>query len=321
MLSKLGVHATLPRSGYNVQISCPLAKWRKSHLRGTDSRPSMGVSISDDKESVVNCFTCKWRGKLGMLVDELFSRGVIDEAMGLHLNAFIAELEEIPLEKLLESINEYDVREEVVGDVVHDESVLEPYAGRTHRYLVKRGLTMGTLKTWEGGFDKTEKRVTFPVRNWRSHLVGLVGRGVHAGIRPVYKNYWKFSKGRYLFGEHKIIKGTTLLVVEGPLDVIAVWQALAQQNLLATYSVGGLFGSDGTLMQVRKIVQMSEDVLLFFDNDTAGWDGQRRLGRALRTQLLVRTVRYPNPVGGDPDELVRSGIDLKGLFENARLFV
>lgn len=321
VLSKMGIQAPLPRSGKNVQISCPLAKWRKSHLKGTDSRPSMGVSISDTAESVVNCFTCKWRGKLGMLVDEMFRRGAVGEETALHLNAYIADIEEVPLEDLLASVTEYDVRQEVVEDEIHDEAILEPFAGKTHRYLVKRGITIGTVKSWESGFDSMEKRVTFPVRNWRGHLVGLVGRGVHGGIRPIYKNYWKFAKGRYLFGEHKIIKGTTLIVVEGPLDAVSVWQALAQQNLLGTYSVGGLFGSDGTLMQVRKIVQMADDVLLFFDNDSAGWDGQSRLGKALRTQLLVRTVRYPDPVGGDPDELVRSGIDLAELFNNSRLFV
>jgi DNA primase len=282
----------------------------------------MGISIHDINDSVVHCFTCKWRGTLAMLVEEMKRCGAIEDEVAYHLNGYIAKMEEVPIEDILATLTEYDVQYESDEDELHPDSVLEPYAGKTHRYMLKRGLTLETLRFWESGFDSVEKRVTMPVRNWQGHLVGLTGRGIHGEIRPTYKNYWKFSKGRFLLGEHKAVRGTTGIIVEGPVDVYSVWQRLAEEHLLNQYSVVGIFGSDATLMQMRKIVKMFDDVILFMDNDSAGWDGRRRLGRSLQDQLLVRAIQYPNPVGGDPDEFMRTKeTSLLQILEESQLFV
>ncbi len=320
VLRKLKISATLPR-GKNIQISCPLSPWRRAHLKGWDNKPSMGVSISDMEDSFVHCFTCKWRGKLENLVEQLYQFGALTDELAMHLGSFIMDAEQVPIEDLLDAVGQYDVRHEAQEDEVFDDTVLEPFARRTHKYLLDRGLTIETIKAWEGGFDKEQKRVLFPVRNWKSELVGLVGRGVHEGIIPTYKNYWKFPKGRYIYGENKVVPGTTMVIVEGPLDVQMVWQQMVKEGLLNDYSVGGLFGSDATLVQIRKIVRFASDVILFLDNDTAGWDSQKRLGRALQSRLLVREVKYSDPSGGDPDELIRSGQPLLPLFDESPLFV
>lgn len=319
VLDQLKIKTPLPRAE-NIQIGCPLAPYRKAHTKGYDSRPSMGISIQDRGQSLVHCFTCRWAGTLERLVDEMHFYGMVESEVALKLRKYIAGLEEVPLEDLLDAVQGYDVEEEVLEDEIHDEALLAPFARKTNRYLLNRGIKLKTIKAWEGGFDRNTKRVTFPVRNWRGQLVGCVGRAVHDGIKPPYMNFWKFSKGRFLFGEHKVSRETSMVVVEGPLDVVSVWQKLAEESLLHKYSVVGLFGAIATMMQIRKLVRLGKDVILFLDNDTAGLDGKKRLGNALQKQVLVRTVNYPKP-DMDPDEVARAGVSFRELLESSRLYV
>ena len=52
-----------------MRCSCPLAPW--THDRGTDSKPSFGFKIADNGQIVYNCLSCKAKGRLSNLVDEL----------------------------------------------------------------------------------------------------------------------------------------------------------------------------------------------------------------------------------------------------------
>jgi hypothetical protein len=320
VLSELGIKADNPR-GKNVQISCPLARYSKAHKGNIDSHPSMGISIDSEGESFVNCFTCKWGSTLQTFVDELFRVGFIDEAKALKVSSFLAGLEEAALDAMLNSIIPYDVRYEIADDDIFEEERLKPYARKTHKYAIDRGLSLTTIKCWEGGYDRKAQRVLFPVRNFHGRLVGAVGRTIYDEVKPPYMNYWEFTKGDFLFGEHKVIRDTTMIVVEGLWDAISVWQALARNNMLRDYSVAALLGSDATLRQIRKIISMSSDVLLFLDNDSAGWAGSRKLGKALFRETLVRCVEYPqNSSVKDPDSLIRTGVDICSLIEDAKLF-
>ena len=317
VLKKLNIEATLPKAN-NVQVCCPLAAFRKAHTKGFDSRPSMGISISEKDESVVNCFTCRWGSTLKGLVEELFRYERVDEKEADHLIAFISKKEEVDLEDLLAAVSEFDIREEIVQDKVYPESTLGEYANKTHRYLLKRGMDIETIKVWEGGFDSESRRVTFPVRNNYRNLVGLIGRAVSKEVKPTYMNYWKFSKGRFLFGEDKFGRDNTMIIVEGPLDVIMVWQALNNEGLLDHFSVGGLFGADATVNQIRKMVQFSSEVILFLDNDAVGRSGQKKIGRVLSKQTYVRGIDYEGEEK-DPGEMVANGVRLEPLLNSAKL--
>ena len=53
----------------NLVTSCPFAS--ETHRRGTDRKPSFGILIDDEGESVYHCFGCDERGDLLTLCREL----------------------------------------------------------------------------------------------------------------------------------------------------------------------------------------------------------------------------------------------------------
>jgi DNA primase len=320
ILRETGMENILPRGKRNVQLSCPFAKER--HKDGTDHTPSMGIRINNDGPSPVHCFTCKWSsGDVQGFVEELLRLDLIDESKGLHLSKVATELEEIPLDKLMDSIPELNVSNELLNDKVYPESILNEFTNRTHPYLLKRGFELESIEEWEGGYDRDRKRVTFPVRNRIGNLVGLVGRAIHNLLLPEYLNYWKFDKGRFLYGEHRIAPRTKVIVVEGLLDTIKVWQQLAKENLLNEYSVVSTLGAGVTFLQGQKLCRYTDEVILFFDNDAAGKTARDTLGKSLCDKVLVQYVEYPNDAEEDPDSLIEKGIKLTTILSRCKLFM
>jgi DNA primase len=186
---------------------------------------------------------------------------------------------------------------------------------------LKRGVEISTLRQWECGFDGVRKRVVFPVRRSDKKLVGVVGRSIHSFQLPRYLNYYEFDKGRYLYGEHLIRDNTSVVVCEGLLDALCVWQSLNQSNALDKYSVVCPMGADLTKFQLDKLMRFTDTVILFLDNDPAGWSGQLSVARGLQDKLLLCAVKYPSLVGGDPASLYNDGVDILKLIESADLLL
>ena len=136
-----------------------------------------------------------------------------------------------------------------------------------------------------------------------------------------YFNYFGFDKSRYVFGEHKVRPGTKLVVVEGLLDTVKVWQRLNQEELLDEYSVVGLLGSEPSKEQCSKLVRLSSEVILFLDNDTSGQMGMNKLAKKLESSVYLKCIDYPENLGSDPDDLVENNVSLKDLFSAAKLLV
>lgn len=301
----------------NVQCSCFLAPWRKGHRSDTDSRPSMGISIDPYGESKVHCFACEYGGTLKRAVED-FAR-LSGEDFGDLINR-VGDYEDVDPSILADTIPDYDDFEKPKPEVKLGDSILEGIAGQAHRYVMDRGFDLETLKEWESGYDKDHKRAVFPVRNSDGFLVGAVGRTVN-GHKVKYFNYFGFDKSRYLFGEHKIVDGTTVVVVEGLLDTIKVWQKLRDEELLGRYSVVGLLGSDASKKQCQKLMKFSNEVVLFLDNDQAGLLGQNKLALNLQKKVLLKSVEYPSNIGNDPDDVVENGGSLGELFDTSKLIV
>ncbi len=97
----------------NIQCSCFLAPWRMGHRAGTDSRPSMGVSINADGESKVHCFACEYGGTLQRAVQDLGDFSGEDYSQ---LIQRVGEYEEIDPALMVELIPDYDHYEEKKPD-------------------------------------------------------------------------------------------------------------------------------------------------------------------------------------------------------------
>lgn len=299
----------------NIQCSCFLAPWRKGHRSATDSRPSMGISIAPDGESKVHCFSCEYGGTFKRAVEDLAHFSGEDFA---DLIQKVGNYEDIDPVLVVDSIPEYDVYDRPKEELRLGEALMDDMRGMGHKYLFDRGFEIETLKEWESGYDRKNQRVTFPVRNHQHFLVGAVGRTV-VDHQIKYFNYFGFDKSSFLFGENKITKGTTLIVVEGLLDTVKTWQGLCRDGLLDRYSVVGLLGSEASKGQCQKLLKYANEVVLFLDNDKAGWLGQNRLALAMQTKLLLKSVDYPSGVGSDPDDVVESNYPLTELFDTSKL--
>jgi len=302
----------------NVMCACFLADFRSGHSSWSDHADSMGISINPEGISLVNCFACGYKGTLAQAVSSL---GRHEEKDYSALIKQIGKLEELDPETVAASVGDYDDSEAKLEETVLDESVLESWIPGAHQSIIDRGLTKETLRAWDTRWDAELKRVVVPMRRSGDNaLVGAVGRTVID--HPVtYYNYWNFSKALYLCGEHMPKRGPEGIVVEGLLDTLAVWQAVKEEELDSYYAVVGLLGSSASEYQVRKLVRFFDEIVLFLDNDTAGWTGQRKLAKALQKRTIVKGIRYPERIGGDPADLMASGYKIEELIKKADLLV
>lgn len=311
--------ASLP-SIQNITVRCILAPWTHSNPDHQYQRPSAGILIDPHGVSAVNCFSCGFHGTLYEFVQQLQAhdfRGDYTKAL-----AFIFEHDTVDLCGLVDAIPGYEDVAPPVQMPYYDDAIYAEVAGRTHKtYLFDRGFDTESLRLWESGYDKflrlehaeegrfsedfvlRQRRVTFPVRTADKRLVGAVGRSVN-GSDPRYWHYWFFDKGRVLFGEHLFPAGAAMLVVEGPLDCVKVHQALRLSGLLGRFGVVSTFGAKATEVQAARMVELASEIILFYDRNKEGRDGQVRLAKMLLGKTLLTRVLYPKEGGDDPDVLV-----------------
>lgn len=305
--------------GKNIQISCPLAPWETGHKSIFDKTPSLGIRVNENGTSLANCFACGFSGTLLHLVGryQTLSKKDLSE-----LIKYIKHREEVDVETIDIDIGAYEDKKQIYVEKILDGSIYAPMQGRTHQYILDRGLEIDTLKYFDCGFDATRQRVTFSVRNLDGKLVGIVGRAIKKHMFPKVYNYFEFDKGRYLFGEDRIIPNTIIIITEGPIDALLVWQELNKAELLEKYSVISMLGAEATKFQVKKLFKLTDEVICFLDNDPGGWTGQLRLMKLIRNKLVFRSVYYGNKYFGyDPAKLVNEKVDVVNMIEAANLII
>lgn len=157
----------------------------------------------------------------------------------------------------------------------------------------------------EGYYDRFRHRLLFPIIDPSGHVLGFGGRVLDERERPKYLNSPEtivFSKGRTFYGLHAtkeaIHQHRSVIVVEGYLDLISLWQA-GIRNVVAT------LGTALTPYHVGILKRYTDQVTLLFDGDDAGRGAARRsLEPFLKAALFPRVVFLPE--GEDPDQYVRN---------------
>ena len=157
-------------------------------------------------------------------------------------------------------------------------------------------------------YDWFRERVIFPIHSIKGKIIAFGARAM-GEAQPKYLNSpettW-FNKRFELYGLHQAMqtRERTLLVTEGYMDVIKLWQHGVKNAVAA---LGTAIG-DSHISQLKK---RAEKVYFSFDGDTAGQKAARKALEAVFSQHdKQHEWRFMfMPAGEDPDSLVeKAGI-------------
>jgi DNA primase len=176
-----------------------------------------------------------------------------------------------------------------------------------HPYLVTRGLTIPTIKTFGIGYctrGLMRGRIAIPIHDEHGTLIAYAGRAVSEDLAAKAGKYrlpGAFKKTSVLFNLHraKEFADRGAIVVEGFLDCAKVSQAKFP-------SVVALMGSTLSDAQERLLVEHFDRLALMFDGDDAGTKCLREFYVRLRRRLYLREIHLEP--GEQPDALTEDRI-------------
>ena len=157
-----------------------------------------------------------------------------------------------------------------------------------------------------GVYDKYRNRLMLPVIDVRGDVIGFTSR-VMDDSTPKYLNTPEtaiFKKRSILYGLNyaKTTKRPNFILVEGNIDVITLHQA-GFDNTVAT------MGTALTEEHIRLLGRYTKELVLCYDNDTAGEDATQRAIALLRnSEVAVKVLRLPRRRTAE-GELVKQDAD------------
>lgn len=195
----------------------------------------------------------------------------------------------------------------------YSERMLAPWS-LIHPYLTDpvsqggRGIPESTVRALRLGYasdykigeraDKspiTSERIVLP-HFWKGDLVGWQTRRLDARDGTAkYLSSPDFPKDSTLYNYDP--RATTAVVVESMMSVAAHLHALPQME--------ATFGASVTDTQVRLLAK-HPTVVLFFDNDKAGWSATEQVGAELARSATVFVV--DNPFAADPGDMTTADV-------------
>lgn len=186
--------------------------------------------------------------------------------------------------------------------------------GFTPREMETAGLV---LKKGNGYCDRFRERIMFPIMNEWGKVVAFGGRTIK-DVQPKYINSPEtpiYRKGMVLYGlnfaKRKILKEKKVMVVEGYMDLISLFQSGFD------FSVSSL-GTALTPMQLRLLKRFSQHIILAYDADKGGEEATfRGIEEALRLGFSINVLEFPE--GNDPEEYLHNygAEDMARLIKNS----
>lgn len=169
-------------------------------------------------------------------------------------------------------------------------------SGTSPQDLMQSGLS---FKTERGlMLDRFRGRIMFPIHNHTGKVVGFTGRilpQLDTGNMGKYVNSPEtpiFQKSRLLYGFWKskeaIRETKTAFLVEGQMDFLMSYQS-GVRNVIASS------GTALTADHLRVVHRLAENLIISFDNDTAGSDAaERGIDLAESQDFSVRVATFAN---------------------------
>ncbi len=324
----IGSYIRLKKSGSNYMGLCPFHN---------EKTPSFSVSQS---KQMYHCFGCGVGGNVYTFIMEYENYTFVEalkflaEKAGINLpeqEYSAREKRQVDLKKRLMEINKEAAK--------YYYYQLKSDRGQASReYLLARGLTEETVKSFglglanhysddlykylkslsyedellkqsglvsfdeiRGGYDRFWDRIMFPIVDVNNRVIGFGGRVKGDGM-PKYLNSPEtaiFEKSRILYGLNiaRRSRESFILICEGYMDVMALHQA-GFTNAVAA------LGTAFTESHANLLKRYTKEVLLTFDNDTAGTKAALRAIPILRDAGLTVKVVNMEPYK-DPDEFIK----------------
>lgn len=158
------------------------------------------------------------------------------------------------------------------------------------------------IKREDGSFrDKFFNRLMFPIINVYGNIIGFGGRVIGQG-EPKYLNspeteIFNKSKNLYSLNFARMSKMRELILVEGYMDVISVYQA-GFHNVVA--ALGTAFNDN----HAKTLKAYADSVILLFDSDAAGLKAVLRAIPVLnKAGIRVKVLQVTD--AKDPDEYIK----------------
>ena len=315
-------YVPLKRSGANFVGICPFHD---------DSHPSMSVS---SKLGIFHCFSCKAGGNAIKFIqdyEKISFPEAVEKLAGMYnfaLQYTGTKVQERSEEKkVLGILNAYYqsclYQNPAAVKYLHDRGLSEQsirkfglgYAGasaQTIRVLQNEeippqdALNAGAVKQNERGlYASFIERITFPIYNHASKLVGFGGRTI-SGNPAKYVNSPQcalFDKSKIFYAfdlaKKSAIAKKTLIITEGYMDVIMLHQA-GIDNAVA------VLGTALTPAHLPLIKRAELNVVLSFDGDAAGINAAIKSARLLCLNKIDSSVAIIGG-GADPADMIVAG--------------
>ncbi len=315
-------YVPLKRSGANFVGVCPFHD---------DSHPSMSVS---SKLGIFHCFSCKAGGNAIKFIqdyEKISFPEAVEKLAGMYnfaLQYTGAKVQERSEEKkVLGILNAYyqsclyqnpAAVKYLHGRGLSDQSIRKfglGYAGssvQTIRVLQNEeippqdALNAGAVKQNERGlYASFIERITFPIYNHASKLVGFGGRTISDNPAKYVNSpqcaLFDKSKIFYAFdlAKKSAIAKKTLIITEGYMDVIMLHQA-GIDNAVA------VLGTALTPAHLPLIKRAELNVVLSFDGDAAGINAAMKSARLLCLNKIDSSVAIIGG-GADPADMIVAG--------------
>lgn len=299
-----------------LKFPCPFAQWK--HANGRDRKPSFGIRCTDTEDSAFHCFACHEKGLFIRLPLDLghLRGGSFGQYAELHNQIKHSEFtKKMVIPKWIEDPEELYVAPS--QDIVwpDPEREYDYYSAAGHPYLQERGISWATAISLGLRYDPFQRRILFPVKDRKGRLAGFSGRAIDRAYaetddgpidragNPYLKvrDYLGLRKRQFLLGEHRVQPrahgqhfvwerktGTlrsVVVLVEGLFDY-AYLTELGVCNVLA------LLGTALTPEKAERLMAY-DGVILFMDNDTAGWDARANITAQLFKRVPLIDVNYP----------------------------
>lgn len=176
--------------------------------------------------------------------------------------------------------------------------------------LEKRGFDLAlmekggllTKREGSGYYDKFRDRIMFPIHDQKGRIIAFGGRAM-GDIQPKYMNSPEsplFNKSRNLYNFNQarahIRKSRTVVLLEGYVDAIKVWEAGIQNGVA---SMGTALTREHALLLRRN----ADEALVCYDGDAAGQTAAYKSIDLLEKEGFHVKVAWL-PGGQDPDEFI-----------------